>query len=439
MKLRLIMPALAALPVSNALDLASSMWSLATQLLSPAVPMTSQIIETFKQPIAVDLLRNAYITRSGSSLILNGSPWTTCGANVYWLGLDENAIPLPGQPFYAPYNASYPSFGRITEIMNTLQTMGARTIRGHTLGVSVGNPLSVMPERRDVNERAFDTMDWAVYQARQHGLRIFAPLVDNYDYYHGGKFVFLRWGGFNLTGSDSTNPEVMQFYTNQTIIDDFKNYIKVVLTHKNQFTGLTYAEDPTIFAYETGNELGGPTFGDMWVPVEWTTQIADYIKELAPNKLVIDGTYGVNKTHLTIPSIDIFSDHFYPPDLKKLLDDIALVKSVNKVYIAGEYDWTGNNPLAAPLPKFFGTIEANPVVGGDMFWSLFMHDVPDCDIYVNHTDGLTMQYGNPLNTVQTNMQIAEMRQHFFRMKGQNVSTYLPSVACPGYEAEYTYW
>lgn len=66
----------------------------------------------------------------------------------------------------------------------------------------------------------------------------------------------------------------MQFYTNQTIIDDFKNYIKVILTRTNQFTGLTYAEDPTIFAYETGNELGGPIFGDMWVPNEWTEQIA---------------------------------------------------------------------------------------------------------------------------------------------------------------------
>lgn len=65
--------------------------------------------------------------------------------------------------------------------------------------------------------------------------------------------------------------------------------------------------------------------------------------------------------------------------------------------------------------------------------------MPNCDIYVNHTDGETLQYGNPLNTLQNNTQIAEIRQHLFSMKGQNVSTYLPAVACPGYEAEYTYW
>ncbi|KAG0707071.1 glycoside hydrolase [Suillus ampliporus] len=365
-------------------------------------------------PNSVDLTQNAGVTRSGSSLMLDGERWTASGGNVYWLGLDENVIPPA---------ASYPTFGRITEIMNTLQIMGARALRGHTLGISVGNPLSVMPTLGVVNEQAFDTIDWVIYEAGKHGLRIFAPLIDNYDYYHGGKFTFLRWAGFNLTGSDSTNPE--------TIIDDFKNYIKVILTRTNQFTGLTYAEDPTIFAYETGNELGGPNFGDMWVPNEWTEQISSYIKELAPNKLVIDGTYGVNATHLSIPTIDIFSDHFYPPNIAQLEIDISLIQSVHKVYIAGEYDWTGNNPSASPLPEFFSSIEASPVVGGDYFWSLFMHDVPDCMIYVNHTDGETLQYGNPENTVQNNTQISEIRQHLFRMQGQNVSSYLPPVPCPG--------
>ena len=162
------------------LDINSSIEAIISQFLSPGLPLTPQVLQTFTQPISVDLIRNTYITRSGSSLMLNGERWTTSGANVYWLGLDENVIPPPGQPFYAPFKASYPTFGRITEIMNTLQTMGARTIRGHTLGISVGNPLSVMPELGVVNEEAFTTMDWAIYQARQHGLRIFAPLTDNY-------------------------------------------------------------------------------------------------------------------------------------------------------------------------------------------------------------------------------------------------------------------
>ena len=143
-------------------------------------PITTQILDSFIEPIEVQIERNSYVYRDGATLLLDGAPWTASGANVYWLGLDENVIPPAGQPFYAPFNASYPTFGRITEVMNTLQTMGARTIRSQTLGVSVGNPLSVMPALGVYNEQAFNTIDWAVFQARQHGIRIMAPLIDNY-------------------------------------------------------------------------------------------------------------------------------------------------------------------------------------------------------------------------------------------------------------------
>jgi len=272
-----------------------------------------------------------------------------------------------------------------------------------------------------------------------------APLVDNYDYYHGGKFDFLRFRGLNVSSANTSvvPPEVMQFYTNATIVQDFKNYIQHLISHVNPYTGLSYAEDPTIFAYETGNELGGTNFGDMDVPNEWTTEISSYVKSLAPNKLVVDGTYGVNKSHLSIDTIDIYSDHYYPLNITKLQADIALVAAVNKTYLAGEYDWTGNTKSAPSLESFYGVIEArqelaNPVIAGDLFWSLFMHDVPNCNIYVNHSDGYTLQYGNPRNTVQNNTQISTIREHFFRMQGVNVTSYLPAVACPGPTAEYTY-
>jgi mannan endo-1,4-beta-mannosidase len=261
------------------------------------------------------------------------------------------------------------------------------------------------------------------------------------DYYHGGKYNFLRWRGINLTYTGSAEPqEVQAFYTNATIVQDFKNYIQHLLTHRNPYTGLTYAEDPTIFAYETGNELSGPIFGDMDVPVSWTAEISAFVKELAPKKLVIDGTYGVNKTHLNISSIDIFSDHFYPRDLTKLSSDIALVESVKKTYIVGEFAWNaynyGNPPSGPPLVDFLKAIEArqslpNPVVTGDLFWSLFMHNVPNCHQYVNHTDGFALQYGNPLNTQINNTDILTIRQHLFAMKGVKVSSQLPSTPCPG--------
>jgi mannan endo-1,4-beta-mannosidase len=72
----------------------------------------------------------------------------------------------------------------------------------------------------------------------------------------------------------------MQFYTNPKIIADFENYVQHLLTHVNPYTGLTYAEDPTIIGYETGNELAGLKWGDKDVPVEWVGEICQFIKKL---------------------------------------------------------------------------------------------------------------------------------------------------------------
>jgi mannan endo-1,4-beta-mannosidase len=217
-------------------------------------------------------------------------------------------------------------------------------------------------------------------------------------------------------------------------------------TFKRPANNAPQAEDPTIFAYETGNELGGPIFGDEWVPNSWTTEIATFVKSLAPNKLIIDGTYGINSTHFSISEIDIFSDHFYPLNLTKLNNDISSVATANRVYLAGEYDWTGNVPTPT-LSQFYAVIEAaqkkaKPVIAGDLFWSLFMHDVPDCNRFVNHTDGFELQYGNPLNTKQNNTQIAIIRDHFFAMRGESAGnqgpSYLPAVACPGPLQDFVY-
>jgi len=162
----------------------------------------------------------------------------------------------------------------------------------------------------------------------------------------------------------------------------------------------------------------------------------------------LDGTYGVNTTHFAVTEIDIFSDHFYPLDNAKLTADIASVEKAHRVYIAGEIDWTGKNG-GDSLQSFYDVIEARqnltyPVASGSMFWSLFGRDVPDCSRFVNHTDGYTLQYNNPLNSPATNAAIATIRQNYFAMENIVVDSYLPSVACPenyipGYDAEYTYY
>ena len=89
----------------------------------------------------------------------------------------------------------------------------------------------------------------------------------------------------------------------------------------NPHTGLRYKEDPTIMAWESGNELYFP-------PFQWTIDLAKYVKEeLGAVQLFMDGK------HISAPGVgwyseledpvrleefrkyvDIISDHAYPMD-----------------------------------------------------------------------------------------------------------------------------
>ena len=138
------------------------------------------------------------------------------------------------------------------------------------------------------------------------------------------------------------------------------------------------AEDPTVFAIESGNEMLGPVWGDMNCPASWVQAVARHVKQVAPAKLFVDGTYGINATHLSIAEVDIFSDHFYPVDTSKLQAGLTRVASANRTYIAGEYAW--NDADDTELTNWFNIIEKSPVAAGDVFWSLFGRNVPKCDV-----------------------------------------------------------
>lgn len=112
-------------------------------------------------------------------------------------------------------------------------------------------------------------------------MKLIIPLTDNWNYYHGGKHDWVDWLGYTGNAAtscilpdaaDITKAGSCAFYSEQNVIDAFKNYVKQLLTHKNSVTGVAFKDDPTILCWETGNELVG-------VSTSWTKTISDYIKE----------------------------------------------------------------------------------------------------------------------------------------------------------------
>ncbi|BGO96958.1 hypothetical protein NBRC10513v2_002556 [Rhodotorula toruloides] len=355
---------------------------------------------------------STFVKRSGNKLVLDGETYRIVGPNIYWLGLDENVYPSP----------SYPSHGRIREAMAITVALGGNTIRSHTLGISY----SLWPSAWKTNNKAFDTIDYSIWAARNYGLRLIIPLTDNYAYYQGGKYDFIGWAGADT--SDGS-----QFYTNSAVIELFKGYIKVLLTHVNQYTGVALKDDPTILAWETGNELGGYMLGGGAPPAPWTKSIATYIKSLAPNHLVADGSDGLTNyngdlanTGVGVSKVDLVTDHFYPALQWLLEKDQGWMKSISKNFFVGENDWTGQKG-GSDLNTFYSTIESWDG-SGSMMWSIFGHDDYCCN-YVNHNDGYTLMYPNG-NTQALRTQAWYLMQHWYRMRGLTPPAALPAVACP---------
>ncbi|MBB3113708.1 mannan endo-1,4-beta-mannosidase [Paenibacillus phyllosphaerae] len=339
------------------------------------------------------MINEQFVTRDGSRLVLGGEPFRFAGPNIYWLGLDENVNGI-----------DWPSPFRVTNALDTAIEMGATVVRSHTLGASHGCEKALSPTLGEYNEEAFRRVDFAIKEAGLRGLRLIIPFVCNWHYYHGGRKTFAQWRG--LDDADA-------FYTDEQVIADFEAYITVLLNRINSYTGIAYKDDPTIMAWELGNELNN-------APVEWVRRIVRHVKSLDRNHLVAHGKqFQLDADKLQIEELDILDVHYYPANAQELTEDAAAVAAAGKVYIAGEFGWPD-----CDLTAFLNAAEELEHVSGTLFWSLFGHH--DRGGYVQHFDGFAVHYPGCGVNEDIFARVKALRTHAYRMSGRP----LPSDSVP---------
>ncbi len=336
----------------------------------------------FSQPGVHPGLVHGFVTRTRTRLMLNGSPFRFSGANIHWLALDDN-----GQ---------YVSQFRVNDALDTAREMGATVVRSHTVGISVGCPNCLSPRAGVFNQAAFERVDYVLMAARARGMRLVIPLTDNWHYAYGGKHTFTDWRGIS---------DEEQFYTNRTVVADFETYISMLLNHVNVYTGVAYKDDPTILAWETGNELVPPT--------DWTQEIATFLKTHDPHHLVIDGRDGIDPDAARLKNVDIVTHHYYPMELALLREDSAAAQKAGKVFYAGEFNWNDSSGHGTALNAFLAAIETDSMVAGNSYWELWAHD--DHYGYISNEPEYTLHYPGDNETMSTHAQV--LRAHAYRMSG----------------------
>jgi len=230
-----------------------------------------------------------FVRRAGSVLTLGGNPYRFNGNNVY-------------------YNQADIVYGRQAGVEETLDKMAALGMtvarsNAHNDNVQSSDPAAIQLQPGIYSESSLIALDRSIALAKSRNIRLILKLTNNWDAY-GGIRRYVAW----QLGRVPVQSEWGLFYTSNTIRTWFKNYARMIIERKNTVTGIAYRDEPAILAWELGNELRNPSVGGADALVQWTGEMATYIKQFDGNHLVADGGEGFDDDASLYPGMS----NFYP-------------------------------------------------------------------------------------------------------------------------------
>lgn len=262
----------------------------------------------------------------------------------------------------------WPDEYEIDDALESIRQIGGLVARTYALSVRKAGDPEGMPRHvlgpGKFNDDGFAVLDLVLDVARRKGVRLIIPLVDNWSWWGGvGEYAAFRGKGREA------------FWSDPQLIADFKETVRFVLTRVNKLTGVMYRDDPTILAWETGNELQ--------CPHEWTRQIATYLKELDRNHLVLDGRQAevLDRDSIEDTAIDLLQTHHYEKDPREMIAHVrrsAAMARGRKPYHVGEFGFL----TTAGMTAVMDAIVEEGIAGG-LVWSLRSHD-RDGGFYWHH-------------------------------------------------------
>lgn len=302
-----------------------------------------------------------FITVDGTKLMEGDKEFRFLSFNVPTLNYVEDEMAFDETNPYA-----LPSEFELRDLYKTINELGGRVVRSYTIPVRNYNfpkeSVTYVEAPGEFNEDAFKAMDLAIALAGEYKIRVVVPLLNNW-----------QWMGGRPNYAAFRNKTENEFWTDRQLIEDFKKTIHFVLNRTNTITGVKYKDDPTIMAWETGNELQNPP--------EWGIEIARYIKSIDSKHLLIDGFHAIHleNHHVWVqdysinePAIDMINTHHYEvspdimiEDLKKTVEMIGGKKPV----FLGEFGFISTTGIERVLDY----VISEPAIPGTFIWSLRRH------------------------------------------------------------------
>jgi mannan endo-1,4-beta-mannosidase len=266
---------------------------------------------------------SGFVGRGDGSLLLdNVSPYRATGTNLYYL---QQLLS------YAQQDQDATALKTVREVMDDLVCLSLPVARiwGFNDSAKDASAIRHSPEG-GFREEGLRGLDQAVWEAKKRGIRLIVPLVNNWAEY-GGLPAYAAWASNTFGGTYSKD----DFFSNPQMKQWWKDYVLMLLDRVNTFTGISYRDEPTILAWEIGNELRCESCRGTNRLVDAIAELATFLKQVAPHHLVSDGGDGFDDNPAaylglsnlyavrgdegasysklsTIEALDMLSYHFYP-------------------------------------------------------------------------------------------------------------------------------
>jgi len=172
-----------------------------------------------------------------------------------------------------------------------------------------------------------EVLDYALHASRQRGIKLIMVLTNNWRDF-GGMDQYLTWYGLD---------KHHLFYTDERVRAAYKNWAAHLVNRRNTVDGISYRDDPTIFAWELANEprirnyrnYDSAVGWDMSTISRWADEMSQFIHSIDPNHMVSVGDEGQfadgkkgdfylgkdgvdHKALLALKGVDFGTFHLYP-------------------------------------------------------------------------------------------------------------------------------
>ncbi|WP_152425003.1 glycoside hydrolase 5 family protein [Nafulsella turpanensis] len=337
--------------------------------------------------------KEGFVQVKNDQFIRNGQPYYFLGAN-YWYGMNLASTARGGDR------------ERLKRELDHLQSIGIKNLRimaateGPDTEPNRMRP-SLQPSPGMYNEEVLEGLDFLLAEMAKRDMTA-VLVMTNFWEWTGGMGQYISWAdGVEIPYAppagdgdwDTFQKFSSSFFSNKKANRLYRKHLKFIINRENKITGVKYKEDPTIMAWQLGNEPRG--YNNQEAYRKWIHKTAGYIKRKDKNHLVSIGSEGNTGSHHAgndfyrdhlSPRIDYATMHIWiqnwawfdpkksveslPAAMEKaeayLLEHVEAAKRLNKPMVLEEFGVARDGEAYAP---------GSPVVARDTFFKLIFEMV----------------------------------------------------------------